>query len=153
MARRWTNEEQEYLRTELTKGAAVGSIARVLDRSFDTVRKRAESLRRIEKGMALQAAKVEGRSLDKLVEDIHVWQTETFVDGTEEGRIEHWKEEIAEYLKDPSNGEEAADVFLLFVAILKNRGVDLRAEAERKLEINKKRQWAKAAGGYSKHVA
>lgn len=91
-------------------------------------------------------------TLDQLIEEIFEWQQATFADGTEEGRIEHWKEEIKEYLADPSNGEEAVDVFFLFVAIFKNRGIDLRAEAERKLAINKGRSWAKAPGGYSKHV-
>lgn len=91
-------------------------------------------------------------SLDQLIEEIYEWQQATFVDGTEEGRIAHFKEEIREYLADPSNGEEAVDVFFLFVAIFKNRGIDLRAEAQRKLEINKARTWLKTPGGYSKHI-
>lgn len=91
-------------------------------------------------------------TLDQLIEEIFAWQQATFADGTEEGRIAHWQEEIKEYLADPSNGEEAVDVFFLFVAIFKHRGIDLRAEAERKLAINKARAWAKVPGGYSKHV-
>lgn len=93
------------------------------------------------------------RTLDQLIEETIAWQRVTFADGTEEGRIKHFLEEIEEYLADPSGGEEAADVFLLFVAIYANRGIDLRAEVERKLAINKARTWVKVPGGYSKHVA
>lgn len=93
----------------------------------------------------------ESKSLDQLVEEIYEWQQATFGGGTEYGRVMHFLEELKEYMADLSNGEEAADVFLLFIAITKNRGIDLRAEAERKLAINKKRTWAKAPGGYSKH--
>lgn len=102
--------------------------------------------------MKKQAEQDEQKSLDQLIEEVFAWQQETFTDGTEQGRIEHFREEIDEYLADPSNGEEAVDVFFLFVALFKNRGIDLRAEAERKLEINKKRAWLKIPGGYSKHV-
>lgn len=152
MGRRWTKEEEEYLLGEAAAGSSIASIARVLNRTFEAVLAHLKFLRRVEKGRKMQEAKTAGRSLDQLVEDIHAWQTETFVDGTEEGRIAHFLEEIREYLKNPGDGEEAADVFLLFIAIIKNRGIDLRAESERKLEINKARTWAKVAGGYSKHV-
>lgn len=91
-------------------------------------------------------------TLDQLIEEIYAWQQATFIDATSEGRIAHFKEEIAEYLENPNSGEEAADVFMLFVAVFKYHDVDLRAEVERKLEINKERTWAKVPGGYSKHV-
>lgn len=92
------------------------------------------------------------KSLDELVEEIFEWQQATFLDATEEGRIKHFEEEVEEYLDDPSNGEEAADAFMLFVAIFKNNGIDLNAEVEKKLAINKSRVWKKVPGGYSKHV-
>lgn len=152
MGRRWTKEEDEYLLGEVAAGSPIGSIARVLNRTFEAVLAHLKYLRRVEKGRKMQEAKTVGRSLDQLVEDIHAWQTETFVDGTEEGRLKHWEEEIEEWRENLSSGEEASDVFFLFVAIFKNRGIDLRAEAERKLEICKARTWAKTDGGYSKHV-
>lgn len=92
------------------------------------------------------------KSLDQLIQEIVAWQRETFKDGTEEGRIEHFKKEIDEYLADPSNGEEASDVFMLFIAIISNRGIDLNAEAARKLAINKQRTWVKNDQGFSEHV-
>lgn len=91
------------------------------------------------------------KTLDVLIEEIFQWQQETFSDGTMEGRIAHFREEVEEWLQDPNNGEEAADVFMLFVAIFKNCDVDLFTELERKLGINKQRKWSKASGGYSKH--
>lgn len=143
MAKAWTNEDDQYLRHERMLGSSVWSIASTLGRTEEDVWDRISGMVEMEKA---------NKSLDWLVEEIFAWQQATFVDGTEEGRIAHFQEEIEEYLADPSNGEEAADAFLLFVAIFKNRGIDLRAEAERKLEINKARTWAKAPGGYSKHI-
>lgn len=92
------------------------------------------------------------RTLDEIVEDVFEWQQATFLDSTVEGRINHFKEEVAEWLEDPNNGEEASDVFMLFIAIFKSHNVDINAETEKKLAINKKRTWAKAPGGYSKHL-
>lgn len=92
------------------------------------------------------------KSLDQLIVEVYEWQQATFTDATEQGRIAHFLEEIDEYLADPSNEIEAADVFMLFVAIFMNRRIDLRSAVERKLEICKKRTYVKVAGGYSKHV-
>lgn len=143
MAKLWTSNEDLYLRRERMSGSSVWSIARRLRCSEDEVWDRIATIIRTEE---------DNKSLDQLVEDIFAWQQATFTDGTEEGRIAHWQEEIDEYLADPSSGEEAVDVFFLFIAIFKHRGIDLRSEAQRKLEINKARQWQKVEGGYSKHI-
>jgi NTP pyrophosphatase (non-canonical NTP hydrolase) len=92
------------------------------------------------------------KSLDQLVEEIFQWQQATFLDSTVEGRIKHFMEEVEEYTDNPNNGEEAADVFMLFVAIFKNHNIDLCSEVESKLQVNKARTWVKVPGGYSKHV-
>lgn len=143
MAKRWTNEDDRYLRHERMSGSSVWSIASILGHTEDDVWDRIRNVIEMETAC---------KPIDQLIEEIYEWQQATFVDGTEEGRIAHFQEEIKEYLADPSSGEEAADVFFLFVAIFKHRGIDLRAEAERKLEINKARTWAKVEGGYSKHI-
>lgn len=92
------------------------------------------------------------KTLDELIEEIFEWQQATFLDSTTEGRINHFLEEVKEYVVDPNNEEEASDVFMLFVAIFKNHNVDLKRGLERKLAINKQRTWSKVPGGYSKHV-
>lgn len=46
MAKRWTNDEDEYLTQERAAGAPLISIALVLGRSYDAVSKRSELLRK-----------------------------------------------------------------------------------------------------------
>lgn len=48
MAKRWTNDEVEYLAKERAAGVSILSIALVLGRSYDAVVKRLELLRKQE---------------------------------------------------------------------------------------------------------
>ena len=100
-------------------------------------------------------------ALDKdgvdLIDDITLWQHETFPDGTVYGAIDHLVEEVHE-LRDAIRDNddigypmELADVFLLTVAVADHVNCDLMEAARHKLAINKQRTWAKH-GTYSKHV-
>lgn len=65
----------------------------------------------------------------------------------------HLRKEIDELAEDTSDGEEMADCFILLLNLAEMAGVDLMAEARRKMEINRKRKWgAPDADGVCHHV-
>lgn len=93
------------------------------------------------------------KSLGDLLAEATVWADGEFKDATDESRLKHFADEVAELLADPTNGEEMADVVIFVHHLAVHAGVDLRVQVERKLTINRGRVWRKdALSGYSKHV-
>jgi NTP pyrophosphatase (non-canonical NTP hydrolase) len=65
----------------------------------------------------------------------------------------HLRKEVDELAEDTSDGEEMADCFILLLTLAEMAGVDLMAEAQRKMEINRKRKWGPPdADGVCFHV-
>jgi dCMP deaminase len=105
--------------------------------------------------------------LDVLLADVIEWQRATFPGERLVPAAIHLMRELDEIARDPSNGEEYADALMLVACVLdraqgvreslENRarqyGIDLIRETERKLAINRVRQWgAEDADGVVEHV-
>lgn len=73
------------------------------------------------------------------------WGDETFPNGTPETIIAHLKRELIELEQAvDSNGqaEEVADCFMMLLHLARKTNRDILAEAQRKFEIVKLREWA-----------
>lgn len=81
---------------------------------------------------------------------INDWQRETFPTADEAGVLNHIREEFAEFLAEPC-GEEAADVVILIMAWARYRKIDVMAEINRKMAINRARRWNIQADGTGRH--
>lgn len=99
--------------------------------------------------------------------DVQQWQRETFPGGTAVGAANHLLEEAGELADelerfnetDDYNAlgmaeEEAADVFLLLIAVSGLVGFDLMDAAKTKMAKNRARVWETAPNdrGYRKHI-
>lgn len=72
------------------------------------------------------------------------WNDEVLGGTSERGVIEHFKEEVQEFLDDLNEkGEpaEAADIVILLMLRAKQKGYDLLGEVYKKMEINRRRTW------------
>jgi hypothetical protein len=94
-------------------------------------------------------------------ETITIWQAETFPDATASSKVQHLKEEVEELSIDVAiDGTEKelefADCFLLLFGAAAKSGMSYESicqAIDRKMEINKKRQWGKPdVNGVVKHV-
>lgn len=82
--------------------------------------------------------------LNDLVEDIGLWGDETFDHRRRSCLlpiVKHLIEEANELLDKPEKGEEMADVFILLCCAADVAKVDLQKEVDRKMSINRSRQW------------
>jgi dCMP deaminase len=93
-------------------------------------------------------------SLETVLAASDQWADETFPRSTDAAKIAHLREEFAELLDRPTNGEELADVLMILShlfgaaeisvlvwAIRARRIVDVQGEVERKLGICRQRIW------------
>lgn len=78
---------------------------------------------------------------------IRQWCEETFGPATPERIASRAAEEMDELLADPSKVEEAADIVIIL-----SRHPTLWAEIERKMSVNRKRQWRLMGDGTGYHV-
>lgn len=93
-------------------------------------------------------------SLKLLQLEVAAFSDEKFPGQTIDAKIAHLADEVAELADKPSDGEEMADCLLLLAQIAEMQGVDLMAEALKKLVKNKERVWGEADHrGVIKHVA
>lgn len=91
-------------------------------------------------------------SLDDLREEVNEWQRVTFTRRTLHSIATHLLREAQELHRDPSDLEEAADVFMLLVGLTDGR--DLAGAVRAKLEKNKARAWGTPdADGVVEHIA
>lgn len=92
-------------------------------------------------------------SVSEFQREVSAWAAETFPHQTPHSKMTHLRKEIDELAEDTSDGEEMADCFILLLNLAEMAGVDLMAEARRKMEINRKRKWgAPDADGVCFHV-
>lgn len=61
-------------------------------------------------------------------------------------------EECGEYIKDPTNGEELADIVIMAIDLANLAGIDLQNEVVRKHTKNQSRRWAMDPLGTMSHV-
>lgn len=92
---------------------------------------------------------------------VQQWQRETFPGGDSEGAAYHLLEEAQELVREIESSEfasrieeEAADVFLLLIAVAGLEEFNLMDVAQRKMEKNRVRVWEteKNERGYRKHI-
>jgi hypothetical protein len=93
------------------------------------------------------------RDLLALMGKVADWGDRQFPGSTWEGKGKHLVKEAREALESPGNGEELADVLMILCHMIRQAGVDIYAEVERKLAICEQRQWqAPDADGVVEHV-
>ncbi len=93
-------------------------------------------------------------------QSISAWATQTFGDASSNMRVAtRANEEMAELLRalgsdenHPKAIEEAADVVIVLFRLAARMGHSLMAEVDRKMAINRTREWAKTADGHGYHV-
>lgn len=78
------------------------------------------------------------------------WARDTFGASTPERALERAQEEWDELKLKPS-AEEAADVVICLTAYVRTLGSDMAAEVERKMEINRAREWVTDGTGCGYH--
>lgn len=61
-------------------------------------------------------------------------------------------EECGEYIKDPTSGEELADIVIMAIDLANLAGIDLQNEVVRKHTKNESRQWRMDPLGTMSHV-
>jgi len=91
---------------------------------------------------------------------ICAWTEATFGSASSNARVAaRANEEMAELLRaltaddnHPKAVEEAADVVIILYRLADRMGIDLHAEIDRKMAINRKREWAVTADGHGYHV-
>lgn len=88
----------------------------------------------------------------------HEWEQETF-DHTDQNLLRKFKEEFEELCDELEHSgsaecvaDEMADVFIIMSMFAERFGVDILAAACQKMEINKKRKWAKDENGSYQRV-
>lgn len=106
--------------------------------------------------VALAASPLRGRETQ---ETICGWTEATFGTASSNARVaSRANEEMAELLRaltsddsHPKAVEEAADVVIILYRLAHRMGSDLHAEIDRKMQINRKREW-KVTNGHGYHV-
>ena len=100
---------------------------------------------------ALLAETLRGKPECSWSKSISDWARETFGASTPERALERAQEEWDELKLKPS-AEEAADVVICLTAYVRTLGSDMAAEVERKMEINRAREWRVDGSGCGYHV-
>ena len=93
-------------------------------------------------------------------ESVSAWAVSTFGDaGTNVSCATRMNKEAAELLMclanqddDPKAGEECADVLICLYRVAERLGVDLHAEVDRKMAVNRKREWKLDGHGHGYHA-
>jgi NTP pyrophosphatase (non-canonical NTP hydrolase) len=88
------------------------------------------------------------------------WATETFGPAVSTIRVAaRANEEMAELIRklatddnNPEAGEEIADIVIVLSRVAERLGVDLVTEINRKMAVNRKRQWHLDGSGHGYHV-
>lgn len=106
-----------------------------------------------------QLSAIAQRALRENQQSICAWTEATFGEASSNARVAaRANEEMAELLRaltsdddHPKAVEEAADVVIILYRLAHRMGCDLHAEIDRKMEINRKREW-KVTNGHGYHV-
>lgn len=73
--------------------------------------------------------------------EVSEWAQATFPGQTPASKLKHLCEEFEELKRDPTDGEEMADCFILLLNLAEMNGHDLMHEARQKLAKNRARKW------------
>ena len=80
------------------------------------------------------------------------WARTTFPTATPTSWVKHLAREVGE-LAESQDPAEAADCLILLLGLAHVQGYDLMAEAQHKMEINRRRKWGKPdAEGVVEHI-
>lgn len=93
-------------------------------------------------------------------QSISNWAVDTFGDtGTNASCATRANKEMSELVmalanddRDPKAGAECADVLICLYRVAERLGVDLHAEVDRKMAINRARKWSLDGHGHGYHV-
>ena len=108
--------------------------------------------------MVLNKFMIDPDKIDQFITDRNHFSSNAFGTPAERdciGPLRHLQEEVVELIENPDDHMEWADCFLLLLDAAWRKGhsvEDLFDFARQKLEINKKRTWAKKANGVYNHV-
>jgi hypothetical protein len=86
---------------------------------------------------------------------INSWQRDHFPTATSAGVTGHLREEIREFFDAPDDrlaAVEAADIVILLYCWAMLNGVDLHEEIDRKMVINRRREWNIQPDGTGRHT-
>jgi len=75
--------------------------------------------------------------------EVSEWAKATFPNQTPSSKLAHMREEFAELVADPTDGEEMADIFILLLNLADMHGFDLMEQARAKMAKNRARKWGK----------
>jgi NTP pyrophosphatase (non-canonical NTP hydrolase) len=92
--------------------------------------------------------------------EISSWAENTFGEASSNARVAaRANEEMAELLRaltsddnHPKAAEEVADIVIVLCRLAQRMGFDIESEIDRKMEINRKRQWNVDKDGHGYHV-
>jgi hypothetical protein len=90
--------------------------------------------------------------IKQLQDLIGEWADEVFPDRTIQSAALKLYEEIGEMLRDPSNADEHADIYIMMFDLSRMYNVDISAAVRRKMARNRLRQWGKTETGTLQHV-
>lgn len=80
------------------------------------------------------------------------WADEVFPDRTIQSAALKLYEEIGEMLRDPSNADEHADIYIMMFDLSRMYNIDIGAAVRRKMARNRMRQWRKTETGTLQHT-
>lgn len=80
------------------------------------------------------------------------WADEVFPDRTIQSAALKLYEEIGEMLRDPSNADEHADIYIMMFDLSRMYNVDIGASVRRKMARNRLRDWKKTETGTLQHT-
>lgn len=91
---------------------------------------------------------------------IAAWAADTFGDAASDARVAaRANEEMAELLRHVTSGqdnalivEEAADVMIVLYRLCDRLGMNLDMAVQRKMAVNRRREWQKDGSGHGYHV-
>lgn len=80
------------------------------------------------------------------------WADDVFPDRTIQSAALKLYEEIGEMLRDPTNADEHADIYIMMFDLSHKFNVDIAAAVRRKMAINVKRSWKTTPTGTLQHT-
>ncbi len=87
-----------------------------------------------------------------LQQEIGDWADSVFPNRTIQSAALKLYEEIGEMLRDPSNEDEHADIYIMMFDLSRMYGIDVAGAVRRKMMRNKRRKWEKTATGTLQHT-
>lgn len=80
------------------------------------------------------------------------WADGVFPNRTVQSAALKLYEEIGEMLRDPSNADEHADIYIMMFDLSRMYNVDIAAAVRRKMARNSMREWRKTETGTLQHI-